>query len=203
MAFNLSEFQASFQGGARPNLFNATITGLPEVLERQRDLENEFQFLCTTGELPGSSMGVIPVSYFGRTVNYAGNRIFAGTMTTTILNEENFALRLAVESWHEKMNSTVTNIQDEKMNTPESYTSTIVMKQHSRDGENELRAIRYHRCWPTDIGPIILGWEQNDTIEMFDVTWQYDWWESQAITDDTVTPSYSESVSRNVPQNRF
>ena len=46
-----------------------------------------------------------------------------------------------------------------------------------------------------DLSPIQLGWEQNDTIEMFDVTWSYDWWESEAITTAPTTALVNEQLS--------
>jgi len=34
-------------------------------------------------------------------------------------------------------------------------------------------------CWPASVSPIELGWDQNDQIEEFDVTFAYQWWESR------------------------
>ena len=37
-----------------------------------------FTFLCKIATIPPSTLGVVEVPYFGRMVNYAGNRTFAG-----------------------------------------------------------------------------------------------------------------------------
>ena len=37
-------------------------------------------------------------------------------------------------------------------------------------------------CWPSTVGPIQLAWDANDQIEVFDVTFQYQWWQSASTS---------------------
>jgi hypothetical protein len=75
MAFNISNFTANFAGdGARPNLFEVDITRIGQ----------NFSFLCKAAQLPGSTIGLLEIPYFGRQVKFAGNRTFAEwTVTAT------------------------------------------------------------------------------------------------------------------------
>ena len=36
-------------------------------------------------------------------------------------------------------------------------------------------------CWPSTLGEITLDWSEASAIEEFEVTWQFNWWESAAI----------------------
>jgi len=67
MAFNVSQFRANMQfDGARPNLFEVEMVfpsfSLPGGASRK------FNFVCKTAQIPGSTVGIVPVQYFGREI---------------------------------------------------------------------------------------------------------------------------------------
>ena len=39
-------------------------------------------------------------------------------------------------------------------------------------------------AFPTAIAPIELGWDTNDALEEFSVTWAFSWWETKDTTFD-------------------
>ena len=176
MAFNIADFQEALNGqGARPNLFEMALT-VPSITGV---VHTNFTKLCKTAQLPGSTIGVVEVQYFGRPVKMPGNRTFEN-LTTTIINDENFVLRHSLETWmaflntHEENTTTVAG-----GSTGLNYTGTLSIQQYNRDGSfiNDA-SYTFNKCWPVNVAPIDLDWGTNDTIEEFTVEWAYDWWSS-------------------------
>jgi len=101
MAFSVANFRDNLQfGGARPSLFEVQVTdpGLGIGLN-----VNKFAFSCKAAQLPESTIGVIEVPYFGRTVKVAGDRTFA-EWTVTIINDEDFNVYDAHMRWMDRIN---------------------------------------------------------------------------------------------------
>ena len=106
MAFQISEFTSALQAdGARPNLFQVVMTGLPNGVGQSGQ---PFSFLCKAAQLPGSTIGTVPLYYFGREAKFAGNRTFAD-WTITVINDENFDVRNSIEAWMNTINSNAGN----------------------------------------------------------------------------------------------
>ena len=88
MAFNVNDFRAQMTGdGARPNLFEVSMP-FP-AFSAPGNAQTKLTFMCKTAQLPGSTLGVVPVQYFGRELKFVGNRTFAD-WTITIINDEDF-----------------------------------------------------------------------------------------------------------------
>lgn len=166
MAFSISEFKSQLTfGGARPTLFEVQITN--PVLGFA---DFKIPFMVRSAELPASTVGSIQVPYFGRIIKYAGDRTF-GSWTVTIINDEDFAVRNAMESWSNSINTHITNFRS----LPESYKSQAQVVQYGK-GNNLLREYVFEGLFPTSIDAIPLAWGDTDTIESFNVTFEYDLW---------------------------
>ena len=179
MAFNIANFQEALaEQGARPNLFEMTLT-VPSITGV---INTNWTKLCKTAQLPGSTIGVVEVQYFGRPVKMPGNRTFEN-LTTTIINDEGFKLRHALEKWMSFLNTHEGNLSTTAGGTSLTYTGTLTLQQYSRDGLADINPYKFNRCWPVNVAPIDLDWGTNDTIEEFTVEWAYDWWSSSAPLD--------------------
>jgi len=180
MAFSVNQFRSQMSGdGARPNLFEVSMP-FP-AFSAPENAQQQMTFMCKSAQLPGSTLGVIPVQYFGRELKFAGNRTFVD-WTVTILNDENFVIRNAFERWMNGINSHVLNIRNPAALTPSSYTVDGNVYQYGKNG-NVIKNYKFVGLFPTDLTPIDLDWGSNDTIEEFSVTLSYQWWES---TQDNV-----------------
>ena len=176
MAFNVASFQAGLMHqGARPNLFEMTLT-VPTGMGT-KVVSTNWSKLCKTAQIPGSTIGVVEVQYFGRPVKMPGNRTFEN-LTTTIINDEDFVLRTTLETWmaflneHQKNTSGVTGL---------NYTGTLTLQQYNKIGTPTAPGkYTFNKAWPVNVAPIDLDWGTNDTIEEFTVEWAYDWWSSSA-----------------------
>ena len=96
MAFNVAEFRSQMTGdGARPNLFSVSLT-FPSNIANGGVAGQKVTFMAKAAQLPGSTIGTVPVYYFGREMKFSGNRSFAD-WTLQIINDEDFAVRNAIE----------------------------------------------------------------------------------------------------------
>lgn len=177
MAFDVSQFRSRMVGdGARPNLFDCTITFPPTMINL--GITSQLSFLARASQLPGSTINQVPVMYFGRELKFAGNRTFQD-WTITILNDEDFSIRRQFELWHSGINSHISNLRSSAFTDPIGYTADGFVTQYGKDSRI-LKTYRFVGMFPIDISPVELDWGANDTIEEFTVTFAYQWWESDS-----------------------
>ena len=175
MAFSVNEFRSQMTGdGARPNLFEVSMPfpGFASPANAQTKLT----FMCKTAQLPGSTVGVVPVNYFGRELKFVGNRTFAD-WTISVINDEDFVVRNAFERWMNGINSHNLNVRNPLALAPLGYSVDSEVTQFGKQG-NTLKKYRFVGVFPTDITPIDVDWGSNDTIEEFSVTLTYQWWDA-------------------------
>jgi hypothetical protein len=144
--------------------------------------------MVKTAALPGSTLGMVTVPYFGREVKVAGNRTFAD-WSVTILNDEDFAIRNSMESWVRGINENVTNLRATTARTSQQYGVDATVTQFSKAGQR-IKRYRFVGMFPTDISQIDLDWGSNDTIEEYTVNFAYQYWESvdRGVTTSLRTP---------------
>jgi hypothetical protein len=180
MAFNVAEFRANMIGdGARPNLFQVTLA-FPTVANNGTVAGNKVSFMAKTAQLPGSTVGTVPVYYFGRELKFAGNRTFAD-WTLQIINDEDFTIRNSIESWMNSINSHGGNVRNAAAANPSGYSVDAEVTQFGKAG-NELKKYKFVGLFPLDLSPIDLDWGSNDSIEEYSVTFAYQWWESDTTS---------------------
>lgn len=172
MAFNINQFKAELVGGgARPTLFQVQITN---PIDPAADVK--IPFLVRSAGIPSSSLGSYEVSYFGRSVKYAGDRTFED-WSVTVINDEDFAIRNALEAWSNAINSHDSNLRA----LPQDYKSNALITQFSKDG-SPLRTYVFEGLFPVAIDGIGMDWEARDQIEEYGVTFQYDMWRVEGNT---------------------
>lgn len=179
--FNINDFRGKLVGGgARANLFQVIIntpTGANVALNTE-----QLSFMCKAASLPGSEVGVIPVSYFGRQVNLAGDRTFQ-PWQVTVINDEPFDLRNAFERWQSAMASFDTKGGKKTglgaTGNPASYSVNGQVIQYGKEG-NIIKTVNLINMFPSVVGEIALRWEQAQEIEEFTVTFSYDYFTSDS-----------------------
>lgn len=178
MVFSINELKSQLVGGgARPTLFQVQITnpilGVADF---------KMPFMAKAASLPASTVGSYTVPYFGRQIKYPGDRTFED-WTVTVINDEDFAIRNALESWSNAINTHVSNIRA----LPQDIKSDAIITQLGKD-ETVLRTYNFQGIFPINISEIAMSWETPDTIEEFTVTFQYDAWTiSGGTTGNSVT----------------
>jgi hypothetical protein len=166
--FNLNRFKGKLGlEGARPTLFEANIFG--------GGVSPDFTFHCKAAQLPGKTLGIIEVPYFGRKIKVHGDLTFA-EWTVTVLNEENFNVRNSFEQWMQGVNSHGGNLK-----TDPAYKSVnATVQQFSKTGQS-VKKYTLEGVWCSDISAIDVAWDSNDQIEEFTATLQYDLWTSGSV----------------------
>lgn len=171
MAFRINDIRTNLKfGGARPTLFQVEIPS-----KQAPQLNRIVPFMVEATTIPSSTVGVIDVPYFGRRYRVVGDRNFAD-WSATVINDEDFAVRHALETWHNSINSLENNINTTGSSSPSNYKENILVKQYSKT--NEIVPIRVYElvgAFPVDISTIDLSWAAFDEIERFTVTFTYDY----------------------------
>ena len=170
-------------GGARPNLFEVDMATLPDGIVWPDAAKNGMQFLCKAATLPASNIAQIDVPFRGRIFKVAGDRTVE-PWSITVINDENFLIRNAMEAWVEKMAKLSNNVGNVN---PNAYMVTADVYQLGRgsgpgtagntaidDGsENSvLKAYKFLDIFPTSVSAIDLSYDSSDAIEEFTVEFQ-------------------------------
>ena len=174
----ISDFKSRLVGGgARPNLFEVRMTDLPDFVD---DWPSEtFQFMCKAAALPASNIAPIDVPFRGRIFKVAGDRTI-DTWTITIINDEDFRIRNAMEAWMDGIAKLSNNLG---ATNPSAYMRNATVFQLGRganprsenaDGDRNAVLAEYEfiDMFPTNISQIDLSYDSSDTIEEFTVEFQ-------------------------------
>jgi len=171
MAFNIEEIRSQLtQGGARPTLFQVTITN---PVNGVADLKAPF--MVRAASVPSSDLGTIRVPYFGRRIKLAGDRTY-DPWSVIVMNDEDFLIRNALEQWSHAINSAQGNLRTLGSPSPLLYKSTAEVTQFSKIG-NPIRTYKFTGLYPSVVSPMELDWGTENTIQEFRVTFEYDYWE--------------------------
>ena len=170
-------------GGARPNLFEVNIE-LPDGVIGQADYRDDVRFMVKAAEIPAAKIGNIPVPFRGRVLPVAGDRTF-DPWTVTVINDSKFNIRDAMEQWSNKINDLQFDVGDI---SPSNYQTKAEVFQLSRGGKttsasstggetiNVLRTYNFEGIYPSVVSSIPLDYGATDSIEEFQVTFNYLFW---------------------------
>lgn len=183
---NVSSFVSRFRGGARPSRYDVQLT----FPNGTANAKSSFGFLCTAATLPPSTITNIDVPYMGRKIKVAGDRSYM-PWVVTVLVDTDFQVRNAFEEWMEDIVGAETNVGKSGWSNPSNYYSDAIVTQYdtempkSADNGNiqarPLKMIKINNMYPTELGEITLGYENSNMIETFQVTFEYNWWESISL----------------------
>lgn len=180
MPFNVSTFRSRALpfGGARPTNFDILLTP-PANVGNGASTAEQLSLVAQSSQLPPMTLGQIEVPYYGRKIKLQGDRTYPD-WTITIMNDEDFSIRSMFENWSNRMNAIVSNRSSFGSN-PLAYKVDAIVNQYGKAGPNGeagiIRSYKFVGAWPSTISAINLDWNQTNTIETFDVTLTYDWWE--------------------------
>lgn len=170
MAFNINEIKSKLKfGGARPSLFQVSITNPATAAA------NEITpFMVKATQLPDSTLGIIDVPYFGRMYKEAGVRQYQ-SWNVTVINDEDFKVRKALEEWSRRINTYVGNVREFGNAQSTTYKGRGDVIQYGKTG-NKIRNYIFEGIFPVSIGVIELNWESGNQIEEFTVEFAVDYW---------------------------
>ena len=174
--FSVTKLKSSLlKGGARPSLFQVELL-FPQVAGiKQPTIKSKF--LVKGATIPASTIGTHDVYFHGRAVRVAGDRTF-DTWVTTIINDEDYGIRIAIEQWMDLIAEHKLNIRNESLKTKEGetadYKKTLTVTQFSKSGK-DIHHYHFLGAFPTALSTIALDWGTQE-IEEYTCTWTYDRW---------------------------
>ena len=187
----LSNFKSQLiGGGSRPNLFEVELTTLPTGIAWNSE---NFRFMCKAAALPAQNIAAIDIPFRGRIFKVAGDRTI-DTWTVTIINDESFELRNAMEQWTEVIAKLDNNLG---ATSPDAYMTNAKVFQLGRGKEKSsknsegtsnavLKEYEFIDIFPTSVSEIALSYDTGDTIEEFDVEFQV---QSLNLNNGAATPN--------------
>ena len=176
----LNEFRSNFFG-VRPNRFLVEATWPSGV--SSPDL-SDINIYVKAADLPGSTIGTIPIAWQGRVVKFAGERVYADWVISVYdSNIPAKDLRTGFERWIEAMDGRNTHqinynlTSDWVVRYSDIVPGTSSSALPTQDPSNFNKSIKLRNCFTTDIGPISLNYDALDSFSDFTVQIAYDFWE--------------------------
>ncbi len=151
-------------GGARPNQFRVNLQFPGEVGHPGVD----YDLLVTGAAIPASTVNPVITQFRGREVKFAGERIF-DPWTITVINSADFKVREQFEAWMELINNKTDN--SGKISWADYQVDMSV--EHLDRNNVAIQSYTLVQAFPINMSEIALQYAQNDIIEEFTVTFQY------------------------------
>lgn len=159
---SINSFMSNFDGGSRPNLYSVNLVCPVGTIP-------QLQFYCKAATLPSSIIGEVNVPYLGRVAKYPGDRQFED-WTIDIINDQGMSLRNIFEYWNELFNSYAGN--STPFPNPRGAFGSAVVTQLNR-AYQPVKSYQFFDLWPDNVAAVQLGYDQNDTVSDFQVTFKY------------------------------
>ena len=199
MTFSATQFKSNLaQGGARPSLFHVELQ-YPSAVKNIPSKPSKFFIKGTS--IPASTIGAYDVFFHGKPIKIAGDRTF-DTWETTIINDEDYGIRIALEKWMDLISNHQLNTRSkDNFDITEGegapYKRDIWVTQYGKDGEHKHH---YHflGAFPTALSTIALDWGTQE-IEEYTCTWTFDRWMPGYANIHGLTSDHSDSASAPTP----
>jgi len=194
MTFSATQFKSNLsQGGARPSLFSVELHYPAQVRNKP---SKQSKFFVKGTSIPASTVGSYDVYYHGKAIKIAGDRSFE-TWDTTVINDEDYAIRIALEQWMDliaehKLNTRKSGMNVVKEGEDADYKKDIKVTQYKKNG-HEAHHYHFLGAFPTNLSAIALDWGTQE-IEEFTVTWTYDRWMPGYANIHGLTSDHSDSA---------
>ena len=190
----IQDFKSMLTGaGSRPNQFRVIIT-FPNWVPTGPLATLKGGFLVTASNLPESTLGTVDIRYRGRNIPYAGDRVFT-PWTVSVLNDTDFVIRNALETWQQGINENTTNRGRIQAN---QYQANAIIQQLDRN-DQILKQYEMIDVYPAAVDPIPLDFNNNDTVEVFNCTFQYTYWTSNITSGVGAAGFAAGSILGNIP----
>lgn len=220
MPFNASNFRSALKhGGARPNMFEIILVNPPKAFGGEgggggntpgidtKTLPdgkaiNTFTYMANSGDMPGAIIGTVPIPYFGRFINVAGDRMYED-WNCAVYTDEDMITRNAFESWNNSMaffnydsNQEHGGLGD-RISGPGSYVCDVWIQHYTKTGKVDKIYI-LKNAFPYVVSPVQMSWQSNDQIMMFQVTWKYDYFITslKSYKDVDITAADADEASK-------
>jgi len=198
MAFNVADFRAQisnskFGGLALANKFIVRITPPSKIFTGDGDsfpTMEQLTFFCSTSNLPGKTINTFdhkPYA-FGQ-VNKMPISRTNDSLTTSFFGDSNYLIMGFFQRWLNYIVQDGGEVFDgrgyREIGYKEHYACTIEIIGYDYDSSEKV-VYKLYEAYPTQIGAVQMGWEQNDTLIQIPIEFTYD---DMIITRESVNAS--------------
>lgn len=179
MPASIHDFLANFQGGGlRPNRYEVILT-FPGSVDAGT-ASKKISFTCKAAAIPASNMGVIDVPYMGRQVKVPGDKVW-DDWTVQIILDNDLLGRKVFERWHDQLLGFDSNVAQPNMINPSNSFATAIVNALDR-ADRVIATYTVKDMFPSQVGEVVLGYDQNDQVAEQPVTFAINGWESDVTT---------------------
>tara|TARA_R110000823_G_scaffold315320_1_gene446594 strand:- start:746 stop:1504 length:759 start_codon:yes stop_codon:yes gene_type:complete len=198
MAFNVADFRAQisnskFGGLALSNKFIVRITPPSKVFTGKGDsfpTMEQLTFFCSTANLPGKTINTVDYKpYAYGQVNKMPLSRSNDSLTTTFFGDSNYLIMGFFQRWLNYIVQDGGEVWDNRASREiaykEDYVSYVEIIGYDQDSQEKVTYTLFE-AFPTQIGAVQMGWEQNDTTIQIPIEFTYD---DMIITRESVNAS--------------
>ena len=169
----LSQFKAALGNVARPNLFQAKLSGYQRVAIGV-DVEDTFTFRCEAAEVPGRTVLTTDDQGHGGPAIKMASDITYNDITLTIICSEDMKERFFFERWMDAIVSPVGTSTAGLVGFYEDYAMNTILEVNSLNSSNQkIYTSTMYYVYPTTLTPMSASWEDTNTYQRFQVTLNY------------------------------
>ena len=195
---NIDNFRNVFKGGTRQNRFRVS-GNLFTPAGADLDLNaivSSGNLLVKATQVPPSTIGIIPVPFRGRIAKVPGDRQYLEW--PIVIYDTNEAMYTRFQEWSIALNDHASNVRGSGFgDTQETGLQTWSVEHLNLNGDQTLKKITLHNCWPVEVGSIDLSYDALDTIVEFPVTIAYDYFTVDSGSLAATTPNNDAAPSGN------
>lgn len=198
-------------GGARPSLFYAKVEFpqglLGKILNLDAEAEKDITFFMQNAVIPESTLQTVTQPFLGRNLKIPSIDRDFQSFQTQILNDEDYRIRHFFESWIEILapgraifeatsdfGSGVNGQVFGKLQVHQMTKSGGVSADSANGSDRKyLGSYYFADAYPTQVSDITLSWGEQNTIETFGVTFDYQYWYKEPDVEPEAQP-YAEST---------
>lgn len=193
MAFNINDISSAInrRGGlAKPSHFLVHMPKLPNALQYNSYGKREAMFFCDTAVLPGMNYSVAQVKPLGYGVSEPRpiDVAFAPVDLTFMIDNDGKAIDF-FQKWAAMIYNFApdtrglmqgSGLRHGEFNYPSEYEGVVEIYYYSTDG-NQIIKYTLINAFPSQIGNVSVGWEQNDQYARLPIAMSYKSWDTEAI----------------------
>lgn len=180
MTFKLSDFKEGIGTLARPNLFEAKLSGYQNIIglvtESLEDISSTFTFRCETAEVPGRAITTSDDAGASPNLKLADDIAYRD-ITLTIICSEDMRERHFFELWMDKIVGNAQRNQSKAglLGYYDEYARGCQLEVSCFSQVRNIKTwtVNMIDAWPIDLGIMSASWEDNNTYQRFQVVMNY------------------------------
>lgn len=185
---SLDVFKQKFTS-VRPTLFTVEFNFSEDSLFLKNkwlksDKIRDIYIYCKETKLPQSTLEYLTVTYLGRSFFEGTDKTYE-PLELTFYNSQDFAIRNFIEFWmnniNDKKDLSQANKTDDKKKKYDQFMDSIIITQMDRRN-NPIKKYEFMGAFPINLGEIALDYNQNNSIEEFNATFRYQWFETKEFS---------------------